>query len=65
MKLLCKASIEVLKPPTIEKLAIMNMVQSAMPRLVDLARDPNLNSGRERICDRRKMACDTIYRFAD
>jgi hypothetical protein len=48
-----------------EKLATMNMVQSAMPRLVDLARDPNLNSGRERICDRRKMACDTIYRFAD
>jgi hypothetical protein len=42
-------SIEVLRPPTTEKLATMNMVQRAMPRLVDLARGPNLNNGRERI----------------
>jgi hypothetical protein len=41
----------------------MNIVQIAMPRLVDLARDPNLKKGRERISNARKKGRCTIYRF--
>jgi hypothetical protein len=54
-KLSANFSVDVLRPSATEKLATMNMVHSAMPRLVDLARGPNLNRSRERILDRRKM----------
>jgi hypothetical protein len=40
---------DVLRPLTMEKLATRNIVHRAMPRLVDLALELNLKSGRERI----------------
>jgi hypothetical protein len=38
-------SIDVLSPPMTEKLATRNIAQNAIPQLVDLARELNVNRG--------------------
>lgn len=44
-----------------ENEATMNIVQRAIPRLVDRALEPNLNSGRGLIWYRWKMANERLY----
>jgi hypothetical protein len=48
------------RPLETEKLATKNMVHNAMPQLVDLALELNLNSGRRFIGDRPNKGENTI-----
>jgi hypothetical protein len=59
-KLSSSLSMDTFRPLETEKLATKNMVHNAMPQLVDLALELNLNSGRRFIGDRPNKGENTI-----